>query len=246
MDTQKDGYETTEKGLGSLLEARFMSRRDFLKLSGISVIALTALNPFIARGGAGPLIIMEQAKGLVISEPTRCVGCRRCELACTEYNDGKAKPSIARIKVGRNMNFGPKGLYASQNGQGNWGNGLIIQDLCKQCPHPVPCADACPNDAIVVSPPTNARVVDKEKCIGCKMCQKACPWEMMVFDSDNNKATKCFLCKGSPKCVEACPAGALSYVNWVDLTREVPPRIAQVVVTSPEKGSSCNTCHKKR
>ena len=41
-------------------------------------------------GSAAPLIITEQAEGLVVADPTRCVGCRRCELACTEYNDGKA------------------------------------------------------------------------------------------------------------------------------------------------------------
>ena len=163
---------------------------------------------------------MDQAKGLVIADPTRCVGCRRCELACTEFNDGKA--ALHGPNQGsRNIQFGPKGLYTA-NGQGNWGNGLIIQDFCKQCPHPVPCANACPNDAIVVKPPANARVVDPDKCIGCKMCQRACPWEMMSFDTDENKATKCFLCDGTPKCVEACPAEALQYVAWRDLTETVP------------------------
>jgi Aldehyde ferredoxin oxidoreductase, N-terminal domain len=50
-------------------------------------------------------------------------------------------------------------VYAGNLGEGNWGDGLIMQDLCKQCPHPVPCANACPRDAIVAKPPLNARVV---------------------------------------------------------------------------------------
>ena len=152
---------------------------------------------------------------------------------------------MARIKVNRNLNYGPAGLYIRQGGQGNWGNGLIIQDICKQCPHPVPCANACPNDAIVVKPPLNARVVDAQKCIGCRMCQRACPWEMMSFDPDTNTATKCFLCDGKPKCVEACPAEALAFVAWRDLTRNVPPRVAPSAVISAEKLQACMECHKR-
>ncbi len=219
------------------------SRREFLLVSGIMVVAVSGLDAWGSK--EAPLIIMDQAKGLIIADPTKCVGCRRCELACSEFNDGKASPTIARIKISRNLNFGPKGLYAGKRGMGTWGNGLVIQDLCKQCPHPVPCANACPNDAIVLAPSTNARVVDPNKCVGCKMCLKACPWEMMSFDSDTNKATKCFLCDGNPKCVEACPAEALSYVTWRDLTDKAPQRVAPIAIVAPDKAQSCNDCHKK-
>jgi Fe-S-cluster-containing hydrogenase component 2 len=152
---------------------------------------------------------------------------------------------VARIKVSRNLNFGPKGVFSGQRGQGNWGNGLVVLDFCNQCPHPVPCANACPNDAIVVKSATRARVVDREKCTGCKMCQRACPWEMMSFDADSEKATKCFLCDGKPKCVEACPAEALNYVAWRDLTNKVPPRVVPTAVVPVEKVEACASCHKK-
>jgi Fe-S-cluster-containing dehydrogenase component len=244
MDKQDEKHQILDLFLGSAEQNPSFSRRQFLKWSGISVVGISALSPLLAGSATKPLIITEQAKGIIIADPTKCVGCRRCELACTEFNDGKAKPSMARIKVARNMNFGPKGAYAGQNGEGNWGKGLITQDLCKQCPHPVPCANACPNDAIILKPPLNARVVDAQKCTGCKMCQKACPWEMMSFDTDTNKATKCFLCKGKPKCVEACPADALSYRPWRDLTDKVPARILTAAVIAPEKAASCNECHK--
>jgi len=153
---------------------------------------------------------------------------------------------MARIKVNRNLNFGPQGVFTGQYGQGNWGNGLVTPDFCKQCPHPVPCANACPNDAIVVQPPMNARGVDSKKCVGCKMCQRACPWEMMSFNPDTNKATKCFLCDGKPKCVEACPAGALNYVAWRDLTDNVPPRVVPTSVIPYQKAATCDGCHKKK
>ena len=242
MSHEDDKHKILEQAINSIgLNHRF-SRREFLLISGVTLVGISTLGA--KSGKKMPLIIMDEAQGILIADPTKCVACRRCELACTEFNDGKASPQISRIKVNRNLNFGPKG-YPGQQGQGNWGKGLIIQDFCKQCPHPVPCANACPNDAIVVQPPTNARVVDTKKCIGCKMCQKACPWEMMSFDSDTNKATKCFLCNGNPKCVEACPAEALSYVAWRDLTDEIPPRVIPTAVIPPEKAAACIECHKK-
>jgi Fe-S-cluster-containing dehydrogenase component len=243
MSYENPNQEVLERTLNFMNSSHSFSRREFLLMTGGILIAVSALE---AQGAKeAPLIIMDQAAGLVIADSTKCVGCRRCELACTEFNDGKSSPTMARIKVSRNINFGPKGLRTGQSGRGNWGNGLIVQDICSQCPHPVPCANACPNDAIVVKPPTNARVVDSNKCIGCKMCQRACPWEMMSFDSDTNKATKCFLCDGNPKCVEACPSGALSYVAWYDSSDKVPPRVVPTAVVSPEKTQTCMDCHKK-
>lgn len=220
---------------------RSVSRRSVLKLCGATIAGVASWQIFGSGSGmSAPLIVTEQAEGLVLADPTRCVACRRCELACTDYNDGKSSPSASRIKVRRNIHFGPAGLYTGQIAQGDWGTGLIVQDLCKQCPHPVPCADACPNGAITAMPPINARVIDQTKCTGCGVCRKACPWEMISLDPDTGKATKCFLCNGKPKCVEACPAEALIYVPWVDLTGKVPPRVAGAGV----KLQSCSDCHK--
>lgn len=218
-----------------------LSRRGFLRLSGTTMAAIASWR-FLGLSDAtsAPFIITEQAQGLVIADPTRCVACRRCELACTDFNDGRSSPAVSRIKVRRNLHFGPTGLYAGMDARGDWGTGLIVQDFCKQCPHPVPCADACPNGAIVVKPPVNARIIEPSRCTGCGMCRKACPWEMISVDSETNKATKCFLCDGNPKCVEACPAGALQYVPWIDLTGRVSPRINPSASISAH---SCRDCH---
>lgn len=235
--------EIPEPTLRSFTLNPISSRRQFLKLSGLSIIGVSALGSALAEGATSPLIIVEQAEGIVVSDPIKCVGCGRCELACTEFNDGKAAPTLSRIKIDRNLNFGAREVFGWRQGQGNWGSGLVVQDLCKQCPHPVPCTNACPEEAIVVVPPANSRVVDPNKCNGCKICLKACPWDMMSFDPDTHRATKCFLCNGKPKCVEACPAESLSYVSWRDLTGKVPYRMATTAVLSPKRETACEQCH---
>jgi len=242
MDGHEEKRKVPETGNNLSGLNPLCSRRQTLKWGGMSIVGLSVLGPVLARGATAPLIIMEQAEGLVVADTALCVGCGRCELACTEFNDGKASPSLSRIKVDRNLNYGPAGVPAWREREGNWGDGLIVQDLCKQCPHPVPCANSCPEDAIVADPAGKTRVVDLEKCNGCKVCLKACPWEMISFDPETQKATKCHLCGGKPKCVEACPAGSLSFVNWRDLTGEVPPRIATAVLPS-ERALSCQVCH---
>jgi len=219
------------------------TRRQILIWGGVSIIGLSALSPSFVYGADRPLIIMEKARGLVIADPVLCVGCGRCELACTEFNDGKASPTLSRIKIDRNLNFGPQGPTIWREGHGNFGDGLIIQDLCRQCPHPVPCANMCPENAIILSPANNARIIDPEKCTGCKICLQACPWEMISYDPDSRKATKCHLCQGKPKCVEACPAGSLSYVSWRDLTGKTPPNNPKTSLLSPQRAASCQECH---
>jgi Fe-S-cluster-containing dehydrogenase component len=223
-----------------------LSRREFLLLSSGAVTSLAVLNIPSVWGDDAPVIIIDNAKGLILADPSRCVGCLRCELACTEFNDGRAQPSLARIKAGRNINFGPEGPTGGHRMQGAWGSGLFIQDTCRQCPHPVPCATASPENAIKADPVTGARIVDTAVCVGCRLCQRACPWNMIDFDEQSKKASKCFLCQGKPKCVEACPSEALRYVPWRDLTREAAPRTSVLTAIPAEKVKGCLVCHLTR
>lgn len=220
-----------------------LSRRGFLFLTACTVTGLTVAGLGEVFGADPPLVILDNAKGMILADPSRCVGCQRCELACVEFNDGKAQPSLARIMVARSLNFGPDGPVAGPGMQGAWGNGLVVQGVCRQCPHPVPCATACPQDAIQCDPATGARIVNPQECIGCRLCQRACPWNAMVFDEENQKSSKCFLCDGKPKCVEACPAEALRYVAWRDLTREGRARGPLPPPIPPEKAAACLECH---
>jgi len=227
-------------GTPGLSPAAVCSRRTFIKTSGCVLAGLAVL-----RGselfGAQPLVITSQATGLIVGLPSLCVGCQRCELACTEFNDGKADPGLTRIKIDRNLKYGPSGI-PGQDKLGAFGNGLVVQDTCRQCPHPVPCATVCPYGAIIDEAKSGTRIVDAQKCVGCRLCQNACPWGMMSFDEERGTAAKCFLCDGVPKCVTACPAGALRFVPWRNLTK-TPPRVPLLAPIPAEQAAGCVVCH---
>ncbi|NTV59045.1 MAG: 4Fe-4S ferredoxin, partial [Deltaproteobacteria bacterium] len=118
MEGHGEKKEILESGFGSLSLNPSCSRRQTLKWGGLSIIGLSVLGSGLAQGAVKPLIIMEQAQGLVVADPMKCVGCGRCELACTEFNDGKASPSLSRIKIDRNLNFGSDGVLDWRVGKG--------------------------------------------------------------------------------------------------------------------------------
>ena len=230
------------------------TRRKFLKITGVSGLGMIAayLTGCSALGlSSGDEvevreINVEDAMGMILAIPNRCVGCRRCELACTEYNEGYSQPSLARVNIRRNWAMGPRGAQLGlTNSEGRFGNHRIVQETCRQCAHPTPCALACPYDAIETIPPVNARVVNTDKCEGCRMCQDACPWGMTTFNEATNTSTKCFLCNNAPQCVAACPTGALRYVPWEDMSKIIPPRFVVTASIKTPDDLECQSadCH---
>ena len=75
---------------------------------------------------------------------------------------------------------------------------------------------------------------DTNRCIGCRYCQVACPYEVPKFEwaSNNPRIIKCELCnhrfaegKG-PACCEVCPREAVIFGEYEDLLAEARQRIA--------------------
>ncbi len=235
---------------------KHVTRRQFLVGSGALGLGVATFS-ILGCGSSGAegakeeprQVFVANALGMIVAEPTLCVGCRRCESACVAYNEGVVRPSISKVKVNRNLHFGVAGVTMNgfQRGDGDFGNFRVVADTCRQCPHPVPCQLACPHGAIEVIEPVNARVVNVDKCAGCGICVQACPWAMTSLTGPVNaagtKATKCNLCNGNPECVQACPAGSLKYVAWSDRTKEIPARQVIPASISADIQSSCAKCH---
>ncbi|MEG0301337.1 ferredoxin-like protein [Cetobacterium sp.] len=194
------------------------TRREFLKLTGKGIAGFAVTSSILSMFGFGEEAIAATAlpEGLLVVDRSKCTGCQRCEITCTLQNDGKIQPFISRIKVSENYNFGtsgPKMNYQYEDGQ--MGNLKMAPVTCKQCREPF-CANACPKNAIVADPNTGARVVVKDKCVGCGTCAEACPWSLPTIDPETNKATKCVTCGA---CVKACPTKALSIISWEDISK---------------------------
>jgi len=148
---------------------------------------------------------------LIRVEPSRCVGCKSCELACSFQQSGEFAPSRSRIT---------NEIFADE--------AQFITVTCMQCDDPW-CLKACPKAATVKSDDTGVVTVDETRCVGCRTCVSACPFGMIKYLPTTQKADKCDLCGGTPECVTFCPTGCLSFSEEDTPLREKILKFARTV-----------------
>ena len=216
-----------------------VERRAFLVQAGSTVAALCAK----PAGADGSTVHAESPDAVgVLVDLTQCIGCRLCEYACRKangidpgplesYDDqsvfrDKRRPAPDAFTVvnawapARPMSptSGPTPVYAKVN--------------CLHCLHPA-CVSACivgalrkRDDGVVT--------YDAWKCIGCRYCMVACPFQIPTYEYDNALAPrvrKCEFCKSltaegkPPACVAECPRQAMQFGPRRELIRIAHRRI---------------------
>lgn len=200
---------------------RKYTRRQFLKISGKGLAGVAVSASLLNLIGCeekqiknGEIFTWATPTGLLVVNKDKCVGCHRCEMNCNLQNDGnRIQPFIARLNLRDNYYFGEELHDDYLHNPGVIGNFRWEPVTCKQCANPW-CGNACPVDAIYADEKTGTRLIDKEKCIACGACTKACPWHLPKIDPEENVSTKCINCGA---CVRGCITGAIEMVKWEDV-----------------------------
>ena len=114
---------------------------------------------------------------------------------------------------------------------------------CNHCDDS-PCTVICPTSALYRRP-DGIVDFDNRRCIGCKACMQACPYDALYIDPNNNTAAKCNFCAHrvevslAPACVIVCPTQAILAGDLDNPGSNVGRVVAtqKVSVRKPQKGT---------
>lgn len=207
-----------------------VTRREFLRKAGTAGVAGSVLATGTRPTHASSLRqVSEDWMGVLVDIPN-CIGCRKCEYACQE-SAGFTVPPIQTFDD-KSVMAAPRRptpkTYTVINAFPNPRNGqqsLYVKANCLHCNAPA-CMSACLVGAFEKQP-DGAVVYDASKCMGCRYCMVACPFQIPTYDYDNAltpQVRKCNLCahrvpdeQPVPACVEICPQQCLTYGKRTEL-----------------------------
>jgi protein NrfC len=203
-----------------------VSRRGFLKIAGAVAVSANLANCGKQETGSAQYLESKDlppdalpSKGYLLVDAKKCQGCISCMMICSMAHEGKINLSLSRIQVQQN----PFGAFPAD----------ISIALCRQCVKPQ-CVDACPTKALHIDAAKgNIRVVDADKCTGCRSCVEACAFEpsRAIWNFEDNHAQKCDLCentpfweekgglKGKQACISVCPVGAIAFSEKIPVQK---------------------------
>jgi Fe-S-cluster-containing dehydrogenase component len=167
--------------------------------------------------------------GFVIDN-RKCIGCHACTVACKTENHVPLSVNRTWVK------YVEKGEYPNTR--------RVFQvTRCNHCENP-PCVTICPVTAMYQR---KDGIVDfsSERCIGCKACMQACPYDSIYIDPDEGTAAKCHFCAHrtevglEPSCVVVCPEHAIIAGDLDECDGEIAQLLARetVRVRKPEQGT---------
>ncbi|NOX17387.1 MAG: 4Fe-4S dicluster domain-containing protein [Chlorobi bacterium] len=215
------------------------SRREFLKTSaliGAATMGVSAVSNSKLKAASPESAAPAEHMGVLV-DSTLCIGCRKCEWACKgahglpqgDFDSYEDRSVFKKMRRPDDTALTIVNEYKPNN-LGDPDFDVKIQ--CMHCEHPA-CVSACIVGAL--SKEENGAVIwDTDKCIGCRYCMVACPFQVPAFEYQkalDPKIMKCDFCfdrqkEGKlPACVEICPVEALVFGKRVDLLEEAHRRL---------------------
>ena len=159
-----------------------------------------------------------------------CIGCHACTVACKSEHDvplGVNRTWVKYIETGTFPDVARK----------------FSVMRCNQCDD-APCMTICPTTALFRA--DNGVVdFDDTRCIGCKSCMNACPYDALYINPETNTAHKCNMCNHRievgllPSCQIVCPTEAIKIGDLDDPGSELSRIVARddVAVRAPEQNT---------
>jgi formate dehydrogenase iron-sulfur subunit len=202
-----------------------INRRLFFKISSALTAGSLFKNENTAQAGK-PLPFPADAWGCLV-DTTLCVGCRKCEQACNERNQlSKPRESFEEMAVlGKERRMDETSYtvinqyYQKETGPPAWHRTpTFVKFQCMHCHDPA-CVSACIVGALTKQS-IGAVTYDAGKCIGCRYCMVACPFQVPAYEYYNpltpevRKCTFCFkdIKEGRlPACVQVCPREVITF-----------------------------------
>jgi tetrathionate reductase subunit B len=177
---------------------------------------------------------------VMVIDISKCNGCYNCQVACKDEHVDNDWTPIAKPQP----DTGHFWMKVTDIVQGTVPKVRVryMLEMCQHCDD-APCMPVCRAKAIYKRD-DGIVIIDPEKCTGARECIKACPYEVIYFNDEAKIAQKCTWCAHlldkdwkEPRCVDACPTGALTFGEESEL-RDL---IAKAEVLKPEAGAKPRT-----
>ena len=207
-------------------------RRSLLKgMATASAAAVASASP--VKAARERQVVPEDARGMLY-DTTLGIGCKACVRACKEANDMPADtttPGMEIYDAPTDLNEYTKNiikLYSEGDRRS------YVKRQCMQCVDPA-CVGACMIGAFRKEQ-YGVITWDRDRCIGCRYCQMACPFNVPKFEwsSLNPDIVKCEYCRQragdkqwEPACCEVCPREAVIAGTYEELLTEAKRRLAE-------------------
>jgi len=154
-------------------------------------------------------------KWYMIIDVERCEDCNSCFIACKDEHCDNTFPGYTAMQPRHGHRW--INIFRKERGSGSLTDVFYLPLPCMHCDEPA-CAAKAKNNA-VTRRPDGIVLIDPERARGQKELTAACPYGAIFWNEELDVPQKCTFCAHllddkwkTPRCVQACPTGALQAV----------------------------------